>query len=96
VNKLIKNGACVVTSAQDILDALDLHDVKEFVANRAILPASPAEAKILPHLSREPIHVDALTKLSSLDSPTVNATLTIMEMTGKVRNLGNMMYVLTK
>ena len=96
VNKLIKNGACVVTSARDILDALDLHDVKEFVANRAILPASPAEAKILPHLSREPIHVDALTKLSTLDSPTVNATLTIMEMTGKVRNLGNMMYVLAK
>lgn len=96
VNKLIKNGANIVTSAQDILDVLDLHDVKQIITNREIIPASPAEAKILPHLSREPIHVDALTKLSTIDSPTVNATLTIMEMTGKVRNLGNMMYVLTK
>ncbi len=96
VNKLIKNGANVVTSAQDILDALDLRDVKQIITNREIIPASPAEAKLLPHLSREPIHVDALTKLSTLDSPAVNATLTIMEMTGKVRNLGNMMYVLSK
>lgn len=96
VNKLIKNGANIVTSAQDILDVLDLRDVKQIITNREIIPASPAEAKLLPHLSREPIHVDALTKLSTLDSPTVNATLTIMEMTGKVRNLGNMMYVLAK
>lgn len=96
VNKLIKNGANIVTSAQDILDVLDLRDVKQIITNREIIPASPAEAKLLPHLSREPIHVDALTKLSTLDSPTVNATLTIMEMTGKVHNLGNMMYVLAK
>ena len=95
-NGLIKNGAHPVTTAQDIFDALNLHDVKKFIANRAILPASPAEAKLLPYLSREPIHVDALTKLSTLDSPTINATLTIMEMTGKVRNLGGMMYVLSK
>jgi DNA processing protein len=96
VNNLIKNGAHPVTSADDILNVLDLRDVKQIITNRQIIPASPAEAKILPHLSREPIHVDALTKLSTLDSPTVNATLTIMEMTGKVRNLGNMMYVLVK
>ncbi|MEK7065260.1 MAG: DNA-processing protein DprA [Patescibacteria group bacterium] len=96
VNKLLKNGANIVTSAQDILDVLDLRDVKQIITNREIIPASPSEAKLIPHLSREPIHVDALTKLSSLDSPSVNATLTIMEMTGKVRNLGNMMYVLAK
>jgi len=96
VNNLIKNGAHPVTSADDILNVLNLRDVKKFVDNQKIIPASPAEEKLLAHLSREPLHVDALVKLSSLDSPTVNATLTIMEMTGKVRDLGGKMYVVTK
>jgi DNA processing protein len=96
VNNLIKNGAHPVTSADDILNVLNLQDVKKFVDNQKIIPASPTEEKLLAHLSREPIHVDALTKLSTLDSPTVNATLTIMEMTGKVRDLGGKMYVLTR
>ncbi|MBI5222126.1 MAG: DNA-protecting protein DprA [Candidatus Magasanikbacteria bacterium] len=96
VNALIKNGAHPVTSAQDIFDALNLRDVKQFVANREIIPDSPAEAEIIKHLAREPIHVDQLVKLSGLDSPAVNSTLVLMEMKGKVRNLGGMMYVLSK
>ena len=94
VNNLLKMGAKPVTSPADILDALNLRDVAEYVTNRAILPDSPIEAKLLEHLSREPLHVDQLTKRSSLDSPTVNSALTIMEMKGKVRNIGGMMYVL--
>ena len=95
-NTLIKNGAHPVTAAQDIFDALNLHDVKKFIANREIIPDSPTEAEILKHLSREPAHVDQLVKLSGLDSPAVNSTLVLMEMKGKVRNLGGMMYVLSK
>lgn len=95
-NALIKNGAHPVTSAQDIFDALNLHDVKKFIANREIIPDSPTEAVILKYLSREPTHVDQLVKLSGLDSPAVNSTLVLMEMKGKVRNLGGMMYVLSK
>ena len=95
-NNLIKNGAHPVTTAQDIFDALNLHDVKKFIANREIIPDSPTEAEILKYLSREPTHVDQLVKLSGLDSPAVNSTLVLMEMKGKVRNLGGMMYVLSK
>ena len=36
---------------------------------------------------------DLIIKLSGLDSPTVNSTLTMMEMKGKVRNVGAMQYV---
>lgn len=95
-NTLIKNGAHLITSAKDILEILQLQDIKDIVENRAIIPDSPIEAKLLEHLSREPIHVDQLTKNSALDSSTVNATLTLMEMKGKVRNLGGMQYVLGK
>jgi len=96
VNQLIKNGAHPVTCAQDIIDVLDLEDIKNFISNREIVPDSPTEAKLLEFLSREPIHVDQLVKKSELDSPAVNATLTLMEMKGKVKNLGGMNYVLSR
>ncbi|HBU07123.1 MAG TPA: DNA-protecting protein DprA [Candidatus Magasanikbacteria bacterium] len=93
-NELIKNGAQLVTKASDILDALNLQDVKKYISNQAIIPDSPVEAKILDNLTREPIHIDELTKKCELDSSSTNATLILMEMKGKVRNLGGMMYVL--
>ncbi len=95
-NNLIKMGAKVVTTATDILEALNLQDIEKYVTNKEILPDSPTEAKLLEHLSREPAHVDHLTKQSGLSSPEVNATLTMMEMKGKVRNVGNMNYVLAR
>lgn len=93
-NTLIKNGAHLITSAKDILEILQLQDIKDIVENRAIIPDSPIEAKLLEYLSREPTYVDQLIKNSALDSSAVNATLTLMEMKGKVRNLGGMQYVL--
>jgi len=92
-NNLLKMGAHLVTKADDILDALDLHNVSQYVTNKDILPDSPTEAELLKYLSREPIHVDMITKQTGLTSSTVNSTLTLMEMKGKVRNLGGMMYV---
>ncbi len=93
-NNLIKLGAILTTKAQDILDALQLKNIKEVIANNRVLPTSPTEAKILPHLSKEPVHVDAVIKLSGLPSGIVNGVLTMMEMKGKVRNIGGMMYIL--
>ncbi|MFZ2190495.1 MAG: DNA-processing protein DprA [Candidatus Magasanikiibacteriota bacterium] len=93
-NELIKNGAHLVTKADDVLDALNLQDVKKYISSQAIIPDSPTEAKILANLTREPIHIDELTKKCELDSSQINATLILMEMKGKVRNLGGMMYVL--
>jgi DNA processing protein len=93
-NNLLKNGAHLITCATDILEILNLQEVKKFVTNREIIPDSPTEAKILENLTHEPIHVDELIKKSALDSSTINATLILMEMKGKVRNLGGMTYVL--
>ena len=95
-NNLLKNGAHLVTEAKDVLDILELNNIKEVVANRQILPASPEEEKILKILSRDPININEIIKCTSLDSATVNATLSIMEMTGKVKNLGAMQYIISK
>lgn len=93
-NNLLKMGAKPVTCAKDILDALNLQNIQQFVETKEVIPDSPTEAAILPHLSREPIHIDDITKRSGLASHVVNGAMTLMEMKGKVRNLGGMMYVI--
>ncbi|MFA5175043.1 MAG: DNA-processing protein DprA [Patescibacteria group bacterium] len=91
-NNLIKMGARLVTEASDIVDALNLYNLKQITDNRKILPSTPEEEKILSLLTREPIHIDALAKASGLDSSKINSTLALMEMKGKLKNMGGMMY----
>ncbi len=95
-NTLIKQGAKPVTCVEDILETLHIEKQKQFQAAAAVIADSPVEAKILAALSREPIHIDFLTKAVNLPSPVVGSTLTLMEIKGKVRNLGGMMYVTTR
>ncbi|MFA7662405.1 MAG: DNA-processing protein DprA [Patescibacteria group bacterium] len=95
-NDLIKQGAKMVTSAQDILETLNLKQVTAEITSRQILPDSPEEAKVLEHLSAEPTHVDKLLQLSQLSSAQLNATLTMMEIKGKIKNLGGSNYVLAR
>lgn len=92
-NALIKNGAKPVTCYTDILEALNLTDVREFVHNEQVLPASATEEKLLQALSREPLHVDILIKQTGIPSHTIMSTLTLMEMKGMVKHLGGMSYV---
>ncbi len=93
-NNLIKMGAKLVTDASDIIESLSLTGLGEIINNKQILPSTPTEAKILDLLSKEPQHIDLIIKTSGLDSPTVNSTLVLMEMKGKVRNLGGMNYII--
>lgn len=95
-NKLIKMGARVVTSINDILETLNLANATEFIKNRKILPESPEEEKILNILTQEPLHIDKIILGSELDAAKVGAILTLMEMKGLVKNLGGMNYILIK
>jgi DNA processing protein len=95
-NNLIKTGAKLITNAVDIIDTLDLQDIAQYVTNKEILPDSPSEAELLGILTREPIHIDEIAKQSNLTSREISATLVLMEMKGKVKNVGNMMYVVAR
>ncbi len=92
-NNLIKVGARLVTESKDILESLNIQELREIVNNRQTLPTSPTEAKILECLSKEPVHIDFIIKTTDLESPTVNSALVLMEMKGRVRNLGGMNYI---
>ena len=90
---LLKRGANLATCAEDIIEVLNLEKAPQFVENKKIIPESPAEEKIFKTLTQEPMHINDLIRKSDIDTQTASATLTIMEMKGMVKNLGNMMYV---
>lgn len=95
-NKLIKDGARPITAAVEILETLDLNQVTQYIDSKKIIPETKEEALLLNHLTLEPQHVDELIRLTNLNASHIIATLTMMEMKGMVKNLGNMNYVLAR
>lgn len=94
-NKLIQAGAKLVTSAEEILETFSLGNIKELVQAQKAVASTPAEEKLFAVISREPTHINELTRASQLDTATINATLLTMELKGYVRNLGGGNYVLS-
>jgi len=95
-NNLIKMGAKLVTSAQDILDELNLKSLAANIETRRIAPDTREEELILKLLSQDPLAVDIIVQETRLSTAVVNSTLSLMEMKGKVRNMGGMQYVLAR
>ncbi len=92
-NNLIKMGARLVTQAQDILEILNIQELKQIVSKAQTLPRNSTETAILGYLSKEPKHIDTIIKTTGLDSGAVNSALVLMEIKGMVRNLGGMNYI---
>lgn len=92
-NRLISNGAKVLLSPQDVLEALDLTRNVERREIRKAVPADPTEAALLQVLGAEPAHIDNIRSRVQLPIETVSAVLTMMELKGMVRQVGGMNYV---
>ncbi|MDD2753370.1 MAG: DNA-processing protein DprA [Candidatus Portnoybacteria bacterium] len=95
-NSLIKNGAKLAVCAQDILEELNLQNLASNIAVAKIAPDNPEEESILKILSHDPLPVDLIVQETKMSAAVVNATLSIMEMKGKIKNLGGMQYVLAR
>jgi len=91
-HRLIKDGAKLVNSVEDILEELQLEARSLKLGAREVVPESAEEDKILKILGNDEIHVDELIQKSNLPTSVVTSTLTMMEMKGKVKNLGNQTY----
>ncbi|NOQ68327.1 DNA-protecting protein DprA [Patescibacteria group bacterium] len=93
-NNLIKLGAKLVIKAEDILEELNLKSSIEIKKAREIIPDNEEEALILKNLTPdEPIHIDQLAKTVKMNTTAVSSLLTLMEIKGKVKNIGGMRYV---
>ncbi len=92
-NRLIRDGATPVLSADDVLEALDLKRVAQHVEAQMLLPTDATEALLFEHIGDEATHVDEIGRAAGLPIATVTSTLAIMELKGLVRSVGGMNYV---
>src|ERR687885_616336 len=95
-HRLIRDGATIVTRAEDVLEALNLQNAVEQQAVAAAVPETPEEAALLRLVEAEPRHIDAITRDSALSLPEVSATLAMLELKGLVKQVGGMQYVLAR
>lgn len=93
-NNLLKMGAKPVTQVNDILEDLNLKSIQQELIASEIIGENPEEHQILKFLTRQPQHFDQIAKGLSLPASTIASTLMILEMKGKVKNLGANQYVL--
>ncbi len=90
-NELIKKGAKLVACADDILEEYGLESKK---VKKIIRAESPEEEKILTMLTDEPATADDIIRKTGLTASQANATLMIMELGKKIKNLGGGKFVL--
>jgi DNA processing protein len=89
--KLLKNGATLVESAQDIVDALGINIVITR-SKKEIQADTKEEQKIIDTLGTERLSFDDLVQQTGLTTANIAATLTFLEIKGKVKNFGDNIY----
>lgn len=97
-NRLIKEGAKLVTSVEDILEELRFDTGKEKPTTRmeeekALLDLSEMEKSIFSLISDEPYHIDKIAACTSLDVPQALSALLSLELKGLVKQLSGKMFV---
>ncbi|MGA2192392.1 MAG: DNA-processing protein DprA, partial [Nitrospirota bacterium] len=106
-NSLIKKGAKLVESSQDILldlfpylkgylRELRLDDGQDGSENAVILPdfnLEPEEKALFEYISIEPVHVDVLSLKAGMPVPRALSLLLGMELKGAVKQLSGMRYI---
>ncbi|MCH7604758.1 DNA-protecting protein DprA [Patescibacteria group bacterium] len=86
-------GAKLVESADDILGELGIATHKK---EDQLVGDSDEETLILESLKEDALHIDVIIEETSLSTATISGTLTILEIKGKVRNLGGNIFALQK
>ena len=89
---LIKQGAKLVESADDVLAELTSFRRTGFASTRAPAPASTADDPLLAHMGFDPVDVDSLCARSGLTAERVSADLLRLELGGRVAALPGGMY----
>ena len=94
--KLLKKGAILVTSGEDILKELKVQNskLKTTAPNSKfrVRGETREEQIILKILANEPLHFDEIVRRTGINSSKLGSVLSLMEIKGMVRNLDSGMF----
>ena len=90
-NSLIKAGAILAENANDILKNLQLAPIKK---QKELLAENNEEQVILQTLQEGSLYIDTIIEKTKLNASLVSSTLALMEISGKIRNLGGNVYAI--
>lgn len=88
-NKLIQQGAKAVTSAKDILEELGIDYNKRREETDELIDE---KERLLLELLSEPFGIDLLKEKTGLDTSTIVASLSLLELKGRIKNMGGDTY----
>ncbi|MGN6483194.1 MAG: DNA-processing protein DprA, partial [Thermomicrobiales bacterium] len=92
-NQLIRNGAFLVRSAQDVLDDLGIGKTPEQLAVQQALPLGEPERVVLGVMSGDPRHIDDICDAANLPMSQVAGLLMQLMLQGLVEEVGVGHYV---
>lgn len=94
-NRLIKRGAKLVDNVNDILQELNL-PVSENKNNESSNIENQEKYLILKALKEESLYIDKIIEKTKLNATTVVSILAVLEIEGRVQNLGGNIYALMR
>lgn len=95
-NNLLKDGAILVTSADDILSVLQISRPNKKITHSLSVPLpslTDTESRVYSHLSHDPKAADMLAREITLPHTTIMSTLSLLEIKGIVKHLGGTYYI---
>jgi DNA processing protein len=92
-NQLIRDGAFPYLSVDDVLEALNFDVMVRQETVSQYVPEDDAERTVYEKLSSQPMHVDEIGAQCGLPVSKITASLTMLELKGRAKQVGGMQYV---
>lgn len=92
---LIKKGATLIENANDILKELNLK-FPSIETKRRPIGETKEESLILEVLKQGPLYIDKIIEKTKLPTPSIASAVSILEIKGKIRNLGRNTFALRR
>lgn len=86
-NNLIKKGAKLVTSIDDILEELNLTNLKKEKEKNEKEKLTPEEKLIFNIVEKEPVHIDKICEIAKLPASRVLSIISVLEIQGIIKNI---------
>lgn len=93
-HKLIRQGAKLIETYRDVLSELILpYLAEEEIKNTETHGLTPAEAEVYQNLTREPVHIDEITRATGLGTAQISSILIQLELEGLVKKFPGQLYL---